>query len=45
MDTIKAQLEASLKSSEREVNRLRGVNEALMLGAAAQRHPSGAPQF
>jgi hypothetical protein len=31
-------LERQLKSSEDEVNRLRSVNEALMLGTASQRH-------
>ncbi|KAF9015751.1 hypothetical protein BDQ17DRAFT_1386429 [Cyathus striatus] len=43
LETVKEQLEIRLKSTEAEVNRLRNVNEALMLGTANQRaHAVGA---
>ncbi|KAG7099809.1 hypothetical protein E1B28_001620 [Marasmius oreades] len=38
LNTLKMNLERQLKASEDEVNRLRSVNEALMLGTASQRH-------
>ncbi|KAF9270793.1 hypothetical protein L218DRAFT_849984 [Marasmius fiardii PR-910] len=38
LNTLKINLERQLKASEDEVNRLRSVNEALMLGTASQRH-------
>lgn len=40
LEAVRSQLEVSLKAAENEVNRLRNVNEALMLGAASQRHAS-----
>ncbi|KAL0066574.1 hypothetical protein AAF712_006377 [Marasmius tenuissimus] len=38
LSAMKSNLELRLKASEDEVNRLRSVNEALMLGTATQRH-------
>lgn len=40
LDAVRSQLEVSLKAAENEVDRLRKVNEALMLGAAGQRQHS-----
>ncbi|KAF5392452.1 hypothetical protein D9757_002280 [Collybiopsis confluens] len=42
LDAVRNRLEAQLKSADDEVNRLRNVNEALMLGTANQRHAAAA---
>jgi len=44
LDAVKNRLEAQLKVAEDEVNRLRNVNEVLMIGTANQRmHAVGGP--
>lgn len=42
LDAVRNRLEAQLKAADDEVNRLRNVNEALMLGTANQRHAAAA---
>ncbi|KAJ3762200.1 hypothetical protein EV361DRAFT_974583 [Lentinula raphanica] len=42
LDAVRNRLEAQLKAADDEVNRLRSVNEALMLGTANQRHAAAA---
>lgn len=42
LDAVRNRLETQLKAADDEVNRLRNVNEALMLGTANQRHAAAA---